>query len=222
MFRELDARITRAIKRFRMGYYAAVNAQYTDSFRRQQINPHWCDDPIDKVLSVHCPIMDIVSPSGTNSAVIARNGVTSYPLAIGTVYDETFNTTHQTVWIKANLDSEPGKLEIGATKQAHLFAGTKAGEKDWKYTQGGSRVSVFEGGKIEIKNEAVSLIPEIVAFADEVETLIVALDTYASSMAAASTGVLSPLAAPPGVLKGVTTATKQTIFALRKRLEKLT
>ena len=112
-----------AIEQVRAGHYIAAITGVYRSFRRTQISPEWNDDPIDWVVRIASPILDVMPAAGTRMAVMSQDGAVDYAATVGQIWDDL--APQMTVWIRAHLGTQPGRLEVGAARSVKITAGVE-------------------------------------------------------------------------------------------------
>lgn len=149
--------IPEALQDVRAGHYIAAVTGVYRSFRRLQIKPEWNDDPIDWTVRVASPILDVLPAAGTRMAVLSQDGAVDYAATIGQIWDEL--APRMTVWIRAHLGTQPGRLEVGAERSIHIRAGTLDAVSNEaadslgieELPDGTIRVEVASGARIELR-----------------------------------------------------------------------
>ena len=144
--------IRREIRQRRQGFYVSVCSIAEQTFRRVQHVPLWLDDgAIDYGRRIASPILDVIPAVGARLAVISEDGDPNRSAWIGQVWDDLMPKL--TVWIRANLAMEPGRLEVGANGSIHIVV---RGE-DGADVKGGFTMTPLDDGTITIENENASL-----------------------------------------------------------------
>jgi len=156
VFDYIDEKLEDVWRDRRPGFYAAKVTGVLQSFRRQQLDPAWMDTAFDGIRRISSPILDVIPAVGMRMAVLSEDGVPERAAYIGRLWDDAAQKL--TVWLRANLATDPGRLEVGATKSLHIRvggedAGAKADESVAleQLADGTVRVEVVSGAWIELR-----------------------------------------------------------------------
>ena len=185
----------------RFGAYVARATGVAATWRRLQISPDWYPEgALERVRRVSSPILDVVEAAGMRLAVTSHDGVPELPVVLGRIWDE--KVAPMTVWIRAYLDTHPGRIEVGATKSVKITAGADSG-----WAVGGARAQVDEtvpDGAVVIEatvyvggadaSKAPATVPELHAELVKIATNLNQLNTFANGVAPGSATL--PYAAP--------------------------
>lgn len=112
-----------AFRRLRLGFYHATVSSSPDSFRRQDVDAEW-GPTLPKARRISSPILDVVPALGTRLAMLSQDGVPEFAAWIGQVWDDAGTPKAMTAWLRANLLTHPGHLELGATKGIRVRVGS--------------------------------------------------------------------------------------------------
>jgi hypothetical protein len=174
--------LRREIRGRRKGYYVSLVTDAVQSFRRLQHAPEWlAEGAPDLAKRIGSPILDVIPAVGSRLAMISQDGDPDRAAWFGQVWDEL--ASELTVWIRANLASDPGRIELGANKSIHIRIGSAGDDTSGEFTltpldDGTVRIQTASGqfvidqdGKIYVGNGLINLVTEVKALAALVDSL---------------------------------------------------
>lgn len=198
-FKDLRHFVMREIvEKYRLGTYVGKIGAAYDAFGRADVIPEWMQDPYTAVRVVTVPIMDVKPKSGSNVAVVSQDGVPSHPLNFGVIYDGSFTLADQTVWVRADLDGQPGQLELGATQAVQVNVGPKA-----------DSLAPLAAGKVSIGNGTGEIVADLSEVCSQLSQAVGRLQTMTTAISTAAGAVVA------GTPAEVVTYTKAVAAAMQ-------
>lgn len=177
------------LSQFRLGFYPGQLGASHDDFGRTEVTPGWARDPHKQVRRCDSAVLDVEAPAGSTAAVASQDGVVAAPLNLGTIYDGNFALADQTVWLRARLESNPGHLDLGATRSVRVSVGPKSAE-----------LEPLALGKVSIGNGTAEVVRELHDAVAELSTLVTTMQTYLLAVSAASTSFDASGGTPAGAV----------------------
>lgn len=177
MFDGLERFVVRVLNQWRLGWYRARVSGSPRTHRRADVDPEW-GATLQKALRVSSPILDVLFAAGTPVVVISRDGIPEHPAILGQLWDDTTPADGMTVWIRADLATQPGHVEIGATKSILFRVGSNTGSIT-PLADGTIRIETtgavqVEGASIRLGDGAASK----VALQDDIDALKAIFDAW--------------------------------------------
>ena len=171
--------LRREMRGRRKGYYVSLVTDAVQSFRRLQHVPEWLSEGApDLAKRIGSPILDVIPAVGSRLAMISHDGDPDRAAWFGQVWDEL--ASELTVWIRANLASDPGRIELGANKSIHIRIGSAGDDASGEFTltplddgtvrieTAGGQLVIGADGKIYLGNGLVNLVSQVGDLADRV------------------------------------------------------
>lgn len=134
--------IDRTLDKLRLGFYTLTSSGNQD-YNRVQGEANW-GAPVRSLRRVSNPILDVIPKVGSKLAILSQDGVVELGAWIGEIFDD--ETEAGTVWIRANLEDNPGILNLGATKAIVIEVGSN-----------GQTVTVKPDGTVWIDGDSIEL-----------------------------------------------------------------
>lgn len=129
MIAQIEHVISRYLQRYRLGWYISTTKNAGDEFGRMSADAEWGPNQ-SRIRRIASPILDVIPAIGTRVAVVAQDGVPSFPAWIGQVWDDLGTPAQMTAWLRAQLAEHPGQIELGATEGVRVYVGPNGVEID--------------------------------------------------------------------------------------------
>ncbi len=185
--RELEARL----KRVRFGFLAGPTSGDEGAHGQISAKPDYLDDAQQGIRRIAPPLLDVFPEVGARVAMLAQDGVPEYLAWVGQLWDE--NAPSMSAWLRAHLSSNPGHVELGATKSVTIAAGSERltiePRPDGTIRIVGTAKVIIDAPLVELGGEGLS---SFVARADKVETRLTVLETWAKTHIHPAAGPLIP------------------------------
>lgn len=119
LFDYVESLIDEGLASRRMGFYAAKTTGVLQQWRRVQVAPEWMpNSAAQRMRRIASPLLDVVPPASAWVAMIAQDGVPELSTVLGMIWDD--RVAPLTAWVRAQLATQPGHMEIGATRGVRI------------------------------------------------------------------------------------------------------
>lgn len=176
------AELRRLVDARRKGFYVASVKRARQTFRRVQVEPDWLDEGVlDFARRIGSPLLDVIPPVGARVAVTSEDGDPARPAVLGVIWDDVMPAL--TAWLRADLASAPGRIELGANKSVHICIRSDSGSVKSEFdlealadgtvkleTQGGELV-INADGTIRLGSQATNAVSELRKLAGQLSAL---------------------------------------------------
>lgn len=172
----------------RVGYYVATVTNSARTFRRVNAKPEWLDqdgEDLEGILRVANPILDVIYRVGTRVAVLSQDGIPEAGAVIGAVSDDKETPETNTVWIRADLQTAEGHVELGATKSIRI-----------QVAANGGTIVPLADGTVRLEGVVIELgdgATKFVALGPDVESELASIATTLAPMVAAFNAPPAPM-----------------------------
>lgn len=208
----------------RQGWYMGIVSHAAQSYRRVQIKPSWLEEgAIDHVRRISSPILDVLPTDKARLAILSEDGDPDRAAWIGEVWDNA--RAAMTVWLRANLSAEPGRLEIGSARSIHIRLATAEDDPSAAFTltplpdgaihieTQGAKLILSQSGQVYVGSHGVDLVAQVASLCTQVDALCTQL---------AATQVATALGPQPLSTAAAITAIKALVVVIKGQIDTIT
>ncbi len=123
MIEQFEHVVRRYLQRYRLGWWHSTTTNGGDDFGRLAATASWGPNQ-SRIRRIASPLLDVIPAIGTRVAVVAQDGVPSFPAWIGQIWDDLGPPAQMTAWLRAHLAEHPGQVELGAIEGVRIYVGT--------------------------------------------------------------------------------------------------
>jgi|GEM_PF-5173562 len=221
IFDLINDEFDRLLRRVRKGFYVARITDPAQTYRRVQAVPDWlAEGALDNMRRIASPILDVIPAVGARMAIISQDGVPELGAVMGQIWDDL--APKMTVWLRANLQKNPGFLEVGAAKGLRIRVGenaadgsaafeideTEDGEIVIESDQGNCRVRIGPDGTVTLDGASIKLGAGAVEALIKGDTFMAFFNTHTHPVTAVETPTGPPVIPMSGLQLSSTSKTE--------------